>query len=89
MSTLQKHIDSVNIPTALGGEHDFKHGMLPSLDDNIRDFFQWTSPEISLPPGPIKFCEEPNETIRAIGVGSLEGMKRRDVIFFTRMSTIE
>ncbi|KAJ5094985.1 hypothetical protein N7532_007276 [Penicillium argentinense] len=89
MSTLENHIDSVNIPTALGGEHDFKHGMLPSLDDNLRAFFQWTSPEISLPPGPIKFSEEPNGTIRAIGVGSLEGMKRRDVIFFTRMSTIE
>ncbi|KAJ5116915.1 hypothetical protein N7456_001263 [Penicillium angulare] len=81
LSVLQEYIDIENIPKALGGEYDFTHGMLPIIDDNIRNQFNWPVPGIPLPSGPIKLSKDANGAISAVAVGEIDGVQRRETIF--------
>ena len=78
---LQEHIETSNIPDMLGGDLQFEHGMAPMIDDNMRTCLDWKFPGTTLPLGPIKLSENPNGTIRAMAVGSLDGVQRRETLF--------
>ncbi|KAJ6001571.1 hypothetical protein N7499_002526 [Penicillium canescens] len=80
LPTLREHIDDANIPSIFGGGFPFKHGMLPDLDNNIRQRLNWDSPEKSVPPGPIKWAQESDGKIVASAVGSQVGSARNDKI---------
>ncbi|KAJ5138839.1 uncharacterized protein N7515_003687 [Penicillium bovifimosum] len=79
LPSLREHIDDANIPDIFGGGLSFKHGMLPDLDNNIRQRLNWDSPEKSLPPGPIKWAQELDKVV-ALAVGSQDGSARHEKI---------
>ena len=76
--TLTSLIDVANIPKRYGGEFDFKPGMLPILDDEIRQRLTWApSSDQRLPTGPIQWVNRSDKSMVAVAVGSVKGEKRR------------
>ncbi|KAF7586322.1 hypothetical protein BBP40_009069 [Aspergillus hancockii] len=47
-STLEKYINKEHIPEKFGGGFTFKHGMLPDLDNGIRQALHWKAPTTHL-----------------------------------------
>lgn len=80
LTVLEEHIDDANIPTTFGGGFSFTHGMLPELDDNIWQHFNWKLPNRSLPPGPIKWTEDLDGRKMALAVGGEGGSRRTEII---------
>lgn len=76
LPTLKEHIDDANVPTILGGDLSFEHGMPPDLDESIRQSLNWETAEQSLPPGPIKLVKDADGRKTALAVGSESGLKR-------------
>ncbi|GAD96102.1 phosphatidylinositol/phosphatidylcholine transfer protein, putative [Paecilomyces variotii No. 5] len=82
--TLSKYIDHDNIPTQFGGEFVFTNGMLPDLDDKMRQELHWVSPfNGTLPSGPIKWIRESPERMKAVATGSADGVQRGEIVAIT------
>ncbi|KAM3072138.1 hypothetical protein ACMFMG_008596 [Clarireedia jacksonii] len=77
LPTLSDRIDMENVPKMFGGKLDFKPGMLPDLDIEIKKSLSWTTALEELPPGPVKWTL--NEVGKAVGVavGSVKEGTRR------------
>ncbi|OGM44205.1 hypothetical protein ABOM_007696 [Aspergillus bombycis] len=84
-STLEKYIDHVNIPKQFGGELAFQHGMLPDLDEGIRQTLFWIDSKNRLPPGPLKWVQDGGNR-KAIATGSAGGIQRAEEIAVLRKS---
>jgi hypothetical protein len=80
LPTLREHIEDENIPTIFGGGFSYEHGMIPDLDNNIRQRLNWNSPEKYLPPGPLKWAKNSNGKIMLSAVGSQAGAVRYETI---------
>ncbi|KAJ5950324.1 uncharacterized protein N7479_008737 [Penicillium vulpinum] len=76
---LREYIDDANIPTKFGGQFQFTHGMLPDLDDNLRQLLNLDASK-SLPPGPLKWIQESDGRRTALAVGSNGDSERNDKI---------
>lgn len=77
--TLSKYTDHKHIPVQFGGEFVFTNGMLPDLDDKIRQESQWVGPfNGDLPPGPIKWVRESPGHMKAAATGTADGVRRAD-----------
>lgn len=76
LPTLREHIEDANIPSLYGGGFAFQHGMLPDLDETMRQSLNWESAQQVLPPGPIKLVKDANGRTTAVAVGSEGGLKR-------------
>ncbi|RAK95858.1 SEC14 family lipid-binding protein [Aspergillus ibericus CBS 121593] len=82
--TLLKGMDHDVIPSQFGGGFQFTTGMLPDLDEGIRQGLQWTdSSKEGLPPGPIKWRED-GEGRRAVATGSIDGQQRTEAVAVLR-----
>jgi hypothetical protein len=74
---LSSVIDLENIPEQYGGKFKYEIGMLPSLDEGLRQQLQWNgSPESTLPPGPLKWTTDGEGRRIAVAVGSSKGELR-------------
>ncbi|KAL2823564.1 CRAL-TRIO domain-containing protein [Aspergillus cavernicola] len=79
-AVLNEEIDRVNIPTNFGGDFEFKTGMLPDFDNEIRQALQWSIPKESLPSGPIKWVRGESGEMRAVATGTVGGVLRAEEI---------
>lgn len=77
LATLVKTIDMDHIPIKYGGSFNFEHGMLPKVDEAMRQSLTLSGEGI-LPAGPIKLAENPRGEMSA--AGATDGKKRQDVI---------
>ncbi|GAB1198708.1 hypothetical protein APSETT444_008036 [Aspergillus pseudonomiae] len=78
-STLEKCMDHINIPKQFGGEFVFQNGMLPDLDEGIRQTLFWVDSKSCLPPGPLKWVQD-GENRKAIATGAVGGIERAEEI---------
>ncbi|KAB8262519.1 CRAL-TRIO domain-containing protein [Aspergillus pseudonomiae] len=78
-STLEKCMDHTNIPKQFGGEFVFQNGMLPDLDEGIRQTLFWVDSKNCLPPGPLKWVQD-GENRKAIATGTVGGIERAEEI---------
>ncbi|KAJ9251566.1 hypothetical protein DTO195F2_7784 [Paecilomyces variotii] len=86
--TLSKYTDHKHIPVQFGGEFVFTNGMLPDLDDKIRQESQWVGPfNGDLPPGPIKWVRESPGHMKAAATGTADGMDSKDNNKFEKENT--
>ncbi|KAL2851124.1 CRAL/TRIO domain protein [Aspergillus pseudoustus] len=79
-SMLSETIDHESIPRNFGGGFAYETGMLPDLDDELRQAMTWTSPRGQLPDGPIKWTKDATGAIKAIATGTVEGVERADEV---------
>jgi hypothetical protein len=84
-STLETYINKEHIPEKFGGGFTFNNGMLPDLDNGIRQGLHWLTPTESLPPGPIKFTEDGDGKRMIVGTGTVDGKTPRNV----KIATLE
>lgn len=82
-STLEPYIDHVNIPKQFGGAFAYQHGMLPDLDEGIRQKLFWIDIKKCLPPGPLKWIQD-GKNKKAIATGSVGGIERAEEIAVLR-----
>ncbi|KAE8167392.1 CRAL-TRIO domain-containing protein [Aspergillus tamarii] len=82
-STLEPYIDHVNIPKQFGGAFAYQHGMLPDLDEGIRQTLFWIDIKKCLPPGPLKWIQD-GKNRKAIATGSVGGIERAKEIAVLR-----
>lgn len=80
LKTLESTIDVENIPIQYGGKCDYKHAMLPSLDEGLLRFLTWSSPADKLPIGPIEWTVNEDRGKTLVAVGTAGGEKRREHI---------
>jgi hypothetical protein len=83
--TLAAFIDVANIPKKYGGELDFECGMPPVLDAAVRNVLTLSSPdqqsaEALFLTAPVRWVDGPDGDLIALGVGSMNGKPRREVI---------
>ncbi|PWY67089.1 CRAL/TRIO domain-containing protein [Aspergillus sclerotioniger CBS 115572] len=84
--TMLKHVDHDKIPSQFGGGFKFTTGMLPELDEGIRQALQWTNlSKEGLPPGPIKWMEDAEGRRRAVATGRVDDMQRTEEIAILRV----
>ncbi|KAH1620543.1 hypothetical protein KXX31_007616 [Aspergillus fumigatus] len=75
--TLNKYIHHDNIPVQFGGAFEFTHGMLPDLCPVTRQTLRWSPPfNGTFPPGPIKWTEHARGQIKAVAIGTVDGVER-------------
>ncbi|KAL4787179.1 CRAL-TRIO domain-containing protein [Aspergillus varians] len=79
-SFLKEEIDHANIPSTIGGGHQFDTGMRPDLDEEICQALGWTAPQTDLPPGPLKWTQTEEGKKKAVATGTVEGEPRREEI---------
>ena len=84
-STLEKYIDSGNIPKKYGGQLDFQFGQMPELEPAILRSVKWSSESAqsspqALPTGPILWRETADGGMEAVAVGSVNGKPRQERI---------
>ncbi|KAH8678420.1 CRAL-TRIO domain-containing protein [Xylariales sp. PMI_506] len=80
-SILAEAIDPVNIPQKYGGQFPFEFGMLPDLDQEIKDMVSWSNGDdgktlADMPMGPIKWAQREDGKKTAVAVGTVSGAKR-------------
>jgi hypothetical protein len=83
--TLCKYIDPEHIPKQYGGKLDFEFGMMPILEPAIDNALKWENPEKqngknTWPIGPIKWEESNDGTVKAVAVGTENGVRRNKVV---------
>jgi hypothetical protein len=80
-SALNEDIEHSSIPASCGGGFAYETGILPNLDDEIRQALQWSVPQKQFPPGPIKWVNsDGGHQWRAIATGTIEGVARADEV---------
>ena len=81
LSTLKEHIDESQIPSKYGGGHKYVFGDLPNIHPDVLDSFVWEKPGTkALPKGPIRWERGESGEMVAVAVGSLDGVKRKEVV---------
>ncbi|KAL6703464.1 hypothetical protein ACN47E_009638 [Coniothyrium glycines] len=85
-TTLSQYIDHDNIPKKYGGGLDFECGSMPNLEPAIDSQLKWENPSIhngrkTFPIGPMKWEEGEDGEMQAWGVGSENGVQRRQLVF--------
>lgn len=78
LEKVSEDIDLENIPKVFGGEFDYQHAMLPSIDKEVWQNIDWNDADSAgkIPPGPIKWVRD-GELEKAIAVGREDGILRR------------
>ncbi|GKZ28451.1 hypothetical protein AbraIFM66950_007119 [Aspergillus brasiliensis] len=80
-ATMAEYMEHQDIPSQFGGGFQFANGMLPDLDEGIRQALRWTSVgKEAFPQGPLKWTEDDNGQRRAIATGSVDGRQRSEDI---------
>lgn len=78
LPVLEEYMDKEDIPVRYGGKLPTKPGMMPQLDAKLSEVLQWSSSsEISLPPGPLHWVNDPDGSRTAVAVGAVKGEQRR------------
>ena len=86
--TLLTQIDHDQIPAQFGGGFKFTTGMLPALDEGIRQALQWTSSSTEeLPRGPIKWMDDAEGKRRAVATGCVGDVQRTEEIAVLSVQT--
>ncbi|KAL3457459.1 CRAL-TRIO domain-containing protein [Aspergillus heterothallicus] len=89
-TVVSEDIDHDSIPTSVGGGLAYDTGMLPTLDDELRQAVRWSLPEPGqLPPGPIKWVLGGSGEWKAIATGTVEGVARADEIGVLTLNQVD
>ncbi|MCJ1426075.1 hypothetical protein MMC29_003977 [Sticta canariensis] len=84
LPTLTAYIDIANIPKKFGGDLDFESGMTPVLDPAVRAVLnlssESTDAERLFLTAPVRWIDGPDGDLVALGVGSLNGVQRRETV---------
>lgn len=75
-------MDIDNIPKKYGGNLDFRCGMMPVLDPAVKNVLDLASPELEqlFLTAPVKWIDDVDGDMTAVGVGSVDGQERREKI---------
>ena len=79
-STLEKSIETHDLPKRFGGTLDWDFGQLPNVDPEIMEVLDMHDGGGTIPPGPIRWEESQDGTkIEMRAVGTISGRQRDDV----------
>ena len=82
LPTLKAFMDIDSIPKKYGGNLQFECGMMPVLDHAVKNVLDLTSPEIEslFLTAPVKWVDDVDSDMTAVGVGSVDGKERREKV---------
>ncbi|PYI01418.1 CRAL/TRIO domain-containing protein [Aspergillus sclerotiicarbonarius CBS 121057] len=85
-ATMLTQMDHDEIPSPFGGGFKFTTGMLPDLDEALRQALQWSSgSNEGLPRGPIKWMEDEQGRRRAVATGRIDDQQRTEEVAVLRV----
>jgi hypothetical protein len=75
-------MDIDSIPKKYGGNLDFRCGMMPVLDPAVKNVLDLASPESEqlFLTAPVKWVDDVDGDMTAVGVGSVDGQERREKV---------
>ena len=75
-------MDIDNIPKKYGGNLDFECGKMPVLDAAVKNVLDLASPDLEqlFLTAPVKWIDDVDGDMTAVGVGSIDGKERRETV---------
>ena len=82
LPTLKAFMDVDSIPKKYGGNLDFVCGQMPVLDPAVKNVLELASPglESLFLTAPVKWVDDVDGDMTAVGVGSVDGKERRETV---------
>ena len=82
LPTLKAFMDIDSIPKKYGGNLDFECGKMPVLDSAVKDVLDMASPDLErmFLTAPVKWIDDIDGDMTAVGVGSIDGKERREKV---------
>ncbi len=75
-------MDIDSIPKKYGGNLEFECGMMPVLDPSVKNVLDLASPDLErlFLTAPVKWVDDVDGDMTAVGVGSVDGQERREKV---------